>query len=445
MDVKPLSAKSRLALATPSPSIEAYEGAVRSGKTITTLIDWARFVRTGPAGALAMCGRTERTVINNLILPMQEMFGKHRVKINYGTGVVTIFGRPVYLYGANNEQSRTKIQGATLAGAYVDECSTVPESFFNMLYTRLSVPGAKLWLTANPEGPGHWLKKKWLDKARLWIKGDGTIVQNASSGALDLHRYTFLLDDNVTLTPEYVERTKRSYSGMFRRRFINAEWVAAEGSIYERFDEQKHVIPWADTPQIARVLAAGIDYGTTNPTSCLLLGITAEPAPRLIFLDEYRHDPATGGKLTDAEQSKRIRDFLDRSHHPAQALPPAPYTVIDPAAASLKVQLHHDGHRGIWDATNDVLPGIKLMSSLIATDQLLITDRCTGLISELPGYVWDDKKTEKGIDAPVKQNDHSVDAARYALYTTQGLWHGHLRHALEVTDAPQPRHRMAAA
>ena len=121
MDIQPLGPKARLVLAHPSPSIEAYEGAVRSSKTITSLLDWVRFVRTGPAGALAMCGKTERTVINNLILPLQEMLGPSRVRINYGTGVVTICGREVHVYGANNEQARTKIQGATLAGAYADE------------------------------------------------------------------------------------------------------------------------------------------------------------------------------------------------------------------------------------------------------------------------------------------------------------------------------------
>lgn len=445
MKLQPLPAKARLALAHPSPSIEAYEGSVRSGKTIATLIDWARYIRTGPAGQLAMCGRTERTVINNLVLPMQEMFGPSRVRINYGSGVVTIFGRKVHLYGANNEQARTKIQGATLAGAYVDEASTLPESFFNMLYTRLSVPGAKLWLTANPEGPKHWLKTKWLDKARLWVDGKGRVIEQPADVSLELHRYTFLLDDNDALDPAYVDRTKRSYSGVFRRRYIDAEWVAAEGSVYDQFDEDRHVIPFAETPQIARVLAAGIDYGTTNPTSALILGLTAEQHPRLVFLDEYRHDPETHGKLTDAEQSRRIRAFLAGRHHPTQALPPAPYTVIDPAAASLKVQLHHDRHTGIWDAANEVLPGIKLMSSLIATDQLLITDRCKGLIGELPGYVWDDKKTEKGEDAPVKANDHSVDAARYAVFTTQALWRTALRFTEEVTNAPSQGPGLAAA
>ena len=33
---------------------------------------------------------------------------------------------------------------------------------------------------------------------------------------------------------------------------------------------------------------------------------------------------------------------------------------------------------------------------------------------EAQGYVWDD---EKGIDAPVKENDHYMDSTRYFIRT----------------------------
>lgn len=414
--------------------ISLWEGAVRSGKTFSAMLAFFDAVATAPSsGLIIVAGRTLQTIERNIIEPMMDpaIFGALAATVTHtrGSGIARILGRDVHLIGAADARAEEKLRGATACLAMLDEATLVPEAFWNQLLARLSVPGARLLATTNPGSPQHWLKRKFIDRQE----------------GLSMVSWRFTLDDNPSLDEAYKASLKAEQTGVFYRRNILGHWVAAEGSIYERFDETKHVIPWAETPPIARVLAAGIDYGTTNPTSCLLLGITAEPAPRLVFLDEYRHDPATGGKLTDAEQSRRMRAFLAGRHHPAQTLPPAPYTVIDPAAASLKVQLHHDGHHGIWDAANEVLPGIKLMSSLIATDQLLITDRCQGLIAELPGYVWDDKKTEKGIDAPVKQNDHSCDAARYAVFTTQSLWHGSLRHALEVTDAPQPRHRMAAA
>ena len=363
-----------------------------------------------------MCGKTERTVINNLILPLQEMLGPSRVRINYGTGVVTICGREVHVYGANNEQARTKIQGATLAGAYADEASTMPESFVQMLYSRLSVPGAKLWLTANPEGPSHWLKTGWLDRAKLWIDKHGNVKVNNGPNVMDLHRYTFVLDDNPALPPEYVERIKRSYVGLWRRRYIEAEWVMAAGAIYDMWDPATHVVPWGDLPRITRFIGIGVDYGTTNPTVAILLGLGADGT--WYAVDEWAHTPATAGrKATDAELSAGLRAWITQPHTPGDAPDTLGRVYVDPAAASFREQLKRDGLATI-PAANDVVPGIQRVASLLAAGRLKVSDRCKTLIAEFPGYVWDTKATDKGEDKPVKLNDHALDGLRYAVAAT---------------------------
>jgi PBSX family phage terminase large subunit len=365
-----------------------------------------------------MCGRTERTIINNLLLPLQEMLGKNRVKINYGTGTATIVGREVHIYGANNEQARTKIQGLTLAGAYLDEAETIPESFFKMLYTRLSVPGAKLWLTSNPGGPAHWLKIDWLDKARLWIDGKGKIHRNPSPDALELHRYTFLMDDNSSLTPEYVERQKKSYTGLFYRRYILAEWVAADGAVFDSWDNERHVVPHETLPAMRAVLGLGVDYGTTNATSAILLGLGTDGV--LYAIDEWRHDSRKAAvRLTDGQLSAALKDWLNNQQQ--DGFTPE-WVIVDPAAASFKVQLDQDQVRNVINGENDVLYGIRTVSSLLNAGKLRISDRCTGLISEMPGYSWDTKATEKGEDKPIKVADHSIDAFRYAVATTETNW-----------------------
>jgi phage terminase large subunit len=57
---------------------------------------------------------------------------------------------------------------------------------------------------------------------------------------------------------------------------------------------------------------------------------------------------------------------------------------------------------------------------------LLISDRCPGLIAEFPGYSYDGKKAELGLDAVIKTADHSLDALRYAVTTTESVWRPHL-------------------
>jgi PBSX family phage terminase large subunit len=418
VEVRPLEGKALLVLANPSPSIEAYEGSVRSSKTFTSLLDWVAFTRNGPRGALAMIGRTERTAINNLILPLQELMGRDRVRINYGTGTVNILGREIHMYGANNEAARTKIQGLTLAGAYVDEATTIPESFFSMLYSRLSIAGAKLWLTANPESPAHWLKVNWLDKAVLWIDGEGRIHRNPSEGTVDLHRYTFILEDNKSLPPAYVERTKKSYSGLFYKRYILAQWVAADGAVFDCWDPDTHVLPYKDLPAMRHVLGVGVDYGTTNATSAVLLGLGVDGV--LYAIDEWRYDSRQASiRLTDGQLSAALKDWLTareaEGHRPE-------WVIVDPAAASFKVQLDQDRVQNVINGENDVLYGIRTVSSLLNAGKLRISERCKGLINEMPGYSWCTKSTEKGEDKPLKVADHSIDAFRYAVATTETNW-----------------------
>lgn len=44
------------------------------------------------------------------------------------------------------------------------------------------------------------------------------------------------------------------------------------------------------------------------------------------------------------------------------------------------------------------------------------------MITEIQSYAWDPKAAEKGIDEPVKLDDHAVDALRYAILTSRPMW-----------------------
>jgi len=332
---------------------------------------------------------------------------------------VEILGRPVLLIGANNEASQTKIAGLTLAGGYVDEASELPETFFNMLYSRLSVAGARLWLTSNPSNPGHWLKVKWLNRAKVWLDAAGQM--HADPAGIDLVRVSFRLEDNPHLPAEYVARVKASYSGLWRARYVDGLWVMAEGTIYSMWDPARHVVPWADLPEMKRVLSVGLDYGTTHPTAALMLALGVDN--RLYLVDEWRHDPAVSGhRWTDAQLSAGFRGWLNQPHLPQATGVRLERVCIDPAAASLKAQLYADGFNGLEDAENAVGYGISTVASLFSTGQLLVSDRCTGFIGEVTGYCWDDKATARGVDAPIKVNDDSCDGARYAIASTETAW-----------------------
>lgn len=406
----PLSPTQIESLRESSARVNIWSGAIRSGKTIASLLRWLIYVSTAPhGGQLVVVGRTRDSAARNVFAPLQDpsLFGPLADQVQYTSGAPTasILGRTVYVLGASDAKAEKVLRGLTCAGAYVDEVTVVDEQFFVQLLGRMSVPGAQLFGTTNPDNPAHWLKRRYLDRL---------------AELPDWRGFSFTLDDNPALTDDYKAAIRREYTGLWFRRFILGEWVAAEGAVYDMWNPDTHVVPWNELPQMARVLAVGIDYGTTNATSALMLG---EGVDRCLYLlDEWRHDPAHAqARLTDAQLSAGIRGWLDAEHHPTQHGIRPQWVVADPAAASFRVQLHQDG-TVTQAADNDVAYGIRVVSSLLGAGRLKVSDRCTGWITEAPGYSWDDKATSDGADKPVKTADHSLDAGRYAIATTENLW-----------------------
>ncbi|GAA1455439.1 PBSX family phage terminase large subunit [Nocardiopsis tropica] len=436
--IQPVTGKGAESIRLATARVCIWEGAVRSAKTVSSLMRWLRFVREAPPGNLLMVGKTERTLRRNVIDFLVELVGPTRCRFLAGSGELWLLGRRIYVAGANDERARDKIQGLTLVGAYCDELSRFPESFWEMLRTRMSEVGAQIFATSNPEGPYHWLKTGYLDRARVHLDRHGRTHRHDSDDRLNLARFSFQLSDNPHLPAEYIDDLTASTTGLWYKRLILGEWSLAEGAIYDAFDPDAHVV---DTlPEITRWISTGIDYGTTNPFSAILLGVGADR--RLYVTSEYRWDSKREQrKLTDAQYSAAVRDWLKRAPRPgeitgaghAQARGVRPEKVyVDPSAASFMTQLWHDKMPGVGPADNAVIDGIRSVSSVMSLDRLRVHRSCRGLLDELPAYAWDDDAAQKGEDAPVKSHDHSVDALRYGLHSAAWLWRPTLR--LPVLD-----------
>lgn len=404
-----LSPKQAASIAQSTGKINVWDGAVRSGKTVASLLRWLIFVAQAPVGGvLVVSGKTFDTVFRNVFSPLMDpaITGDLARLVAYNRGAPTgsILGRQVEVITANDAKAEARLRGLTAAGGYIDEATLIPRAFFVQFLARLSVPGSKLFATTNPGSPAHWLRKEFLLRA----------------DAVDLRHWHFTLDDNPSLDPGYVSWLKATYIGLWYRRFILGQWCFAEGAVYDMFDEARHVV--AHCPPIREWLCVSIDYGTTNPLHALLLGLGVDGT--LYVTDEWRWDSRLQGRqLTDVEYSQELREWLRGVQLPASSLrgPKPRYWVVDPSATSMKVQLYRDGVAPV-DAVNAVADGIRLVSSLFAVGRLKIHRSCRGLLDELPGYSWSEKHAEKGEDVPVKADDHGADALRYAASTTRALW-----------------------
>jgi PBSX family phage terminase large subunit len=351
----------------------------------------------------------------NVLRPMFQILAAKKIPYRYVRGEdphVLIGTNVYYLFGGNNDASQDTVQGLTAAGALLDEIALMPESFVEQVIARCSVYGAKWFATCNPDGgPTHWFKQGYIDKAKR-------------KRIVYLH---FTMDDNLTLSPEVKARYKRTFSGLWYKRYILGLWVMAEGAVYDMWDDDRNLV--ADVPRdqngVAQIRRWWIacDYGTTNPFVALLIGEGTDG--RLYVVAEYRWDSkAQRRQLTDAQYSAALSTFMDQ-HLPPGIMPERIF--VDPSAASFIVQLHQDRVKDarlgrVAQADNAVLGGIRATATLLAMGLLKVNKACKGLIAEITGYVWDAKAQERGEDAPLKQADHGPDALRYGVNGTRTTW-----------------------
>ena len=228
-------------------------GATRSGKTY---LDCAvtipqRILAARDEGLLVMLGNTLGTLERNVLEPMRALWGPELVGVvrtSASGNIVQLFGRKVYVLGADNKKHIARIQGAAFEYAYGDEITTWDEGVFQMLKSRLSCPHSHFDGTCNPDNPQHWFKQ--------FLDSDA-----------DIYCQAYTIDDNPTLPPEFVAQLKKEYAGtVYYNRFILGQWAAAGGIIYRPFADSiaagdgRFLWP-ADKPCKPWRVPIGVDFG----------------------------------------------------------------------------------------------------------------------------------------------------------------------------------------
>lgn len=401
---KPFSKKQKQVLTWWLPESPVHEkdgiiadGSIRSGKTVSmalSFVMWA--MESFTEQNFAMCGKTIGSFRRNVLLVLKLMLKSrgYNLKDHRADNMVEIrFGNRVnyfYIFGGKDESSQDLIQGITLAGVLFDEVALMPESFVNQATGRCSVSGSKFWFNCNPDGPYHWFKTNWIDRAK-------------EKGLLYLH---FTMDDNLSLTEHIKKRYASLYSGVFYQRYILGLWVVAEGIIYDMFSEAKHVIDNIASNNLAKYYVS-CDYGTQNATVFLMWQSGSDG--RWYCIDEYYYsgrDEST--QKTDNEYADDLEAFIGDRNVEA--------VIIDPSAASFIALLRKRKIR-VRKARNDVLDGIRFVGTELNLGKIMFLKKCKNTIKEFGSYIWDAKACERGEDKPIKQHDHAMDAVRYFCFT----------------------------
>ena len=394
MRISKLSAKQKLTMNWWGvPEYSGYDavicdGAVRSGKTLSMSLGFVLWASASfDGGAFAICGKTVTSLRRNVITPLLPMLRDYGFtcieKVSRSYIDLTFLGHTnrFYLFGGRDEGSAALIQGMTLSGVFLDEAALMPRSFVEQALARCSVSGSKMWFNCNPDNPAHWFYTEWIKKAE-------------EKHALYIH---FTMDDNPSLSDALKQRYKRLYSGAFYDRFVLGKWTASQGVVYPMFSEKKHV--YSGDVECERFVIS-CDYGTVNPSSFGLWGRSGGVWYRL---SEYYYASKREGVSRTDEEHYAALERLAGGREISRV-------IVDPSAASFIECIRRHGRFRVVKADNDVITGIRNVSTALSENRLRFHESCRDIIREFHLYSWNEKT---GTDAPIKENDHAMDDMRY--------------------------------
>lgn len=369
------------------------DGAIRSGKTLCMSLSYVLWaMESFNQQNFGMAGKTIGSFRRNVLFWLKMMLASrgysvvdHRSDnlIVVSKGTTTNY---FYIFGGKDERSQDLIQGITLAGMFFDEVALMPESFVNQATGRCSVTGSKFWFNCNPDNPRHWFKVNWVDKCK-----DKNIIY--------LH---FTMDDNLSLSEKIKERYRSMYVGVFFKRYILGLWCVAEGLVYSMFSEERHVKKEHMTGALTYVVS--VDYGTVNPFSAGLWAFDGWHSQR--EAEVYYNSREVGKRVDDEEYYKMLKKLIGNRR--------VECIIVDPSAASFIEVIKKYNEYSVMGANNDVLDGIRVVTTMLNKDMISVHEDCEDNIKEYGLYVWDE---EKGDDVVIKENDHSMDDTRYYCYT----------------------------
>ena len=256
-----------------------------------------------------------------------------------------------------------------------------------MVWSRLSIEGAKAWVSLNPESPAHWWHREVNERI---TELRGRVLR-------------FTMRDNPALSAEYRERLEQSYTGHWHARLVEGIWAAVSGLIFPNWHHSEEEPSGANS-------VLSLDYGVASTLALLL---HRRNSSRSVVWDEFGWESKERGQRDHETMAGLIRDWLS-----SRDCPNGTVIWVDPATPLLfKRELRRIG-LSVRNADNDVLPGLMTTDARLTHGGITVHPRCTNLKRDLQGYRWDPKAAERGEDVPIKENDHWVDSLRYYAHST---------------------------
>lgn len=419
MKNKLFTAKQEKVLVNATRRWNILYGATRSGKTHVSYFLALKHIREHYNHNILFVGKTLNTIERNVFGEMRKLFGEDNVGEIVKNREITIFGKTCFVVGANDERAITKIQGMGIGYAYLDELTTFPENFFQMLKSRLDAPNACCDATCNPESPSHFVKQ-FIDLPD---------VQN------DLYAEKFTLYDNDFLDSKFIASLENEYRGtIYFEKWILGNWVKAEGLVFPIFKRERHYLRPDEFvkrygKQRIKYVIWGVDGANTNDSTAIE-PLAIMESGQAVRIQHFYHNPKINGQLSNEQLIPYILKYLSdmENEYHFRKMGTEFYTPVDCGAADLCLTLayHLPDYFNVHKFTKkDLSQTTDVVNNAFARDALCIlnfggyhnyirNEDIKGddqLVKDLELMVWDKNNDKFDDEVP---ND-CADAFRYAV------------------------------
>lgn len=377
-------------------------GSVRSGKTFVSLLWFAAFVLTrAREDEFLMIGKTMTTLRRNSLNLLQSLVGEKNFTYTVSAKEGRLFGRTVWLEGADNEAAESKIRGMTLAGVYMDEATEIPKPVTMQCLARLSLSGARFIGTTNPDDPENYVNQD--------------IILNP---IIDKHVVKFSLDDNTFLDQAYKENLQKEFTGVFYERFILGNFVRAEGVIFRQFADHPEKWILDEVPKDVKWMTFGIDFGVNRSKTIFICTGIRERGAGVVILDEFRISES--GVRPD-EIERRFCEFARRCIEKYKNIKPTYCWTDQPETLTLGIAAAV--RKAGLPLTVMVADKRQINERIYAKERMLnlgkwhVMQSCSMVIYSTSNQLWDEKKTDKGQDVRLDNDPKVNDVADAEEYS----------------------------
>jgi PBSX family phage terminase large subunit len=355
----------------------AAKAGVQSGKTFLGSV-WAGKKIQEFSKGVGIIGAPTYKILQQSTLPkFFQNFPQLRKYYKESKGVIELpTGGVVY---CRSFESPLGVEGITANWIWLDEAGQMAYLAWTIVKSRVAMTGGQIFISTTPYTL-NWLYQEFY---LPWLRKEDN----------RLSVFTWASIDNPNFPKEHFDAEKKRLSpAEFARRY-EGEFTKMEGLVYELHKEQiiaPRVINVKDT-------ILGLDFGFHNPAAGAVIKIDNDN--NYFITDEYYK----AGKVQD-EIEDDLRKLQDAgSFHQVYPDPVEPDRV--------EAMKRHGFYTREVD--KNVILGIDRVRELIRKRQLFVFDNCKNTIDEFNSYHYDPEKLK---EEPVKENDHLMDAIRYAIY-----------------------------